>query len=66
MKVSQDIYNFPYHGYIKLLETDGPGIESRWLRGFLHPRPAPGPTQPPVQVPALFPRGKAAMRLKKE
>ena len=29
---------------------DGPGIESRWGRDFQHPsRPAPGPTQPPVQ-----------------
>ena len=29
---------------------DGPGIESRWGRDFPHlPRPALGPTQPPVQ-----------------
>ena len=29
---------------------DGPGIESRWERDFLHlSRPALGPTQPPVQ-----------------
>ena len=29
---------------------DGPDIESRWGRDFPHlPRPAPGPTQPPVQ-----------------
>jgi hypothetical protein len=29
---------------------DGPGIESRWGRDFLHlSRPALGPTQPPVQ-----------------
>jgi hypothetical protein len=28
----------------------GPGIESRWGRGFSHTsRPALGPTQPPVQ-----------------
>jgi hypothetical protein len=34
---------------------DGPGIESRWGRDFLHlSRPALGLTQPPIQwVPAL-------------
>ena len=28
---------------------DGPGIESRWGEIFRPPRPALGPTQPPVQ-----------------
>ena len=29
---------------------DGPGIESRWERDFLHPsRPALPPPQPPIQ-----------------
>ena len=38
---------------------EGPGIESRWGRDFSHlSRPAPRPTQPPVQwVPGLS-RGK--------
>jgi hypothetical protein len=40
---------------------DGPGIDSRCGRDFLHPsRPALGPTQPPIQwVPGLS-RGKTA------
>ena len=41
---------------------DGPGIESRWGRDFLHPsRSAHGPTQLPMQwVLGFFPRGKGA------
>jgi hypothetical protein len=41
---------------------DGPGIESRRGRGFMHPsRPALVPTQAPIQwVSDLFPRGKLA------
>ena len=41
---------------------DGPEIETRWMCNFLYPsRPAPSPTQPPVQrVSGLFHGGKAA------
>jgi len=38
---------------------DGPGIESRWGRGFPHsPRPVEG--QPPNSGNRVFPGGKAA------
>jgi hypothetical protein len=38
---------------------DGPGIESRWRRDFLHLcRPALGPNQPSVQWVPSFPGGK--------
>jgi hypothetical protein len=31
-------------------ELDGPGIETRWGRDFMHlSRPALGPIQPPIQ-----------------
>jgi hypothetical protein len=46
-------------GYI----LDGPGIESRWGRGFPHlSRPALGPTQPPVQWVPCLSRGVKSSR----
>ena len=55
------IYNNRGPGSVVSIATayglDGPGIESRWGRDFLHlSRPALKPTQPPVQwVPGSFP-----------
>jgi hypothetical protein len=53
------------HGVVGIATSYGPecpGIESRWGRDFPHlSRPAPRPTQPPVQwVPGLTPEVKAA------
>jgi hypothetical protein len=44
-------------GIATLYGLEGPGIESRWGRDYPHPpRPALGPTQPPMQwVLSLFP-----------
>ena len=46
-------------GIVTRYELEGPGIESRWQRDFLHTsRLSLWPTQPPVQwVTRLFPRG---------
>jgi hypothetical protein len=43
-------------------DLDGPGIESRWRRDFLHTsRPALEPTRSPVQwVRGRYPGGKVA------
>ena len=44
------IYLFTHLGIATDYELCGPGIESRWRRGFPHPSgPTLGPTQPPVQ-----------------
>jgi hypothetical protein len=50
----QEVYFFHIATRYRL---DGPGIESRCGRDFLHPStPALGPTHPPVQgVPCIFP-----------
>jgi hypothetical protein len=47
------IYYIIYNSVVDIVtryRLDGPGIESRWGRDFPQPsRPAPGPTQPPIQ-----------------
>ena len=62
-------------GIVTRYGLEGPRIESRWGRDFPHPpRPALGPTQPPVQgVPGVKRPGRGvdqpphlAPRLKKE
>ena len=61
-------------GIVTRYGLDGPGIESRWGRGFPHPStPALGTTQPPIQwVPGFVPGAALtihpdlAPRLKKE
>jgi hypothetical protein len=72
-RVDQSVYRLGIpNGY----GLDGPGIESRWRRDFLHmSRPAMGPTQPPVQWvesgrgvtltphPLLVPRSKNRVEL---
>ena len=49
-------------GIVTSYRLDGPGIESRWGRHFLHPsKPALGHTQPLIQwVPGLSAGGKVA------
>ena len=58
------VMNYPYRhgdsvvGIATRYGLNGPGIESRWGRGFLQPsRPALGPTQPPIQWVPVCGRG---------
>ena len=48
-------------GTATVYRVGGPGIESRWGRGFPHPsRKVLSPTRPPIQwILAVFPEGKA-------
>jgi hypothetical protein len=56
------LYHCIWVGIVTGYGLDGPEIESRWGRNFLHPsRPGLGPSQPLIQwVPGLFPVGAAA------
>ena len=62
MKYTQSTREYKKVGVATLYGLDGPGLESRGERDFLHqPRQAVGLIKPPVQwVPILFPRSKAA------
>jgi hypothetical protein len=62
MKYTQSTREYKKVGVATRYGLDGPGLESRGERDFLHlPRQAVGLTKPPIQfVPVLFPRSKVA------